>query len=186
MELFNNKIVLFMIIMILCVSILVLLGMVADKNQTIDEMTKSLDEMALYNTEQYQENQIVYDELYKMIEENNRLRSIDATNPKELIALACEEYKVDPNLCIAIARLETGNFTSAVFKNCNNLGGMRNDYGYYEYRTLVEGCNAFVRMIRCEYIDKGYDNVDKMANKYSESPDWANKVKQLIKESNNE
>ena len=49
---------------------------------------------------------------------------VQETSTEGLIKARCELKEVDYNIALAIARAETGNFTSKAYKECNNVGGM--------------------------------------------------------------
>lgn len=100
----------------------------------------------------------------------------------DMIEYWCMVYEVDSNLATAIARLETGHYTSEVFIECNNFGGMTGSKGFMEFRNSMEGCEAFVEMLKYGYIDQGLDTPEKMQKKYCPvNPRWSSLVRRLMK-----
>lgn len=99
----------------------------------------------------------------------------------DMIEYWCMVYDVDSNLATAIARLETGHYTSEVFTECNNFGGMIGSKGFMEFRNSMEGCEAFVGMLKYGYIDQGLDTPEKMQPKYCPvNPQWSTLVRSLM------
>ena len=85
-------------------------------------------------------------------------------------------------MAIAIARLETGNYTSQLFTKSNNFGGMSNGNRYYTYKTKEDGAEAFVKMIKA-YADYGMDTPSKMQKTYCPgNENWANMVSKIREE----
>lgn len=99
----------------------------------------------------------------------------------DMIEYWCMVYDVDSNLATAIARLETGHYTSEVFTECNNFGGMLGSKGFMKFRNSMEGCEAFVGMLKYGYIDQGLDTPEKMQPKYCPvNPQWSTLVRRLM------
>ncbi len=69
-------------------------------------------------------------------------------------------------IVVAIAKWETGNYTSNAFKNKNNVGGMMCSGELIKYNSLDEGINAFVKNLKNNYFDIGLDTIDKIQPKY--------------------
>lgn len=103
-----------------------------------------------------------------------------------MIIIACEYYSIPPDIPLAIARLETGNFTSTAFIGCNNVGGMSVDEVPITYDSLEAGVDAFVGNLARNYFGKGYDDVEKISKKYCpvNAESWAEVVRTLMKEEN--
>lgn len=99
-----------------------------------------------------------------------------------LIEEKCMELEVDETLAIAIARLETGNYTSRLCTESNNFGGMSNGVRYYTYKTAEDGAEAFVKMIKA-YTDYGMDTPSKMQKTYCpDNENWADMVNKIREE----
>lgn len=75
------------------------------------------------------------------------------------------EYGVDWRIAVAISRWETGNFTSSIYQNKNNVGGLY-CRGFLSYETLDEGVEAFVSNLKRNYFDMGLDTLEKIQPKY--------------------
>lgn len=97
----------------------------------------------------------------------------------KLIEAECMKVGIDETTAIAIARLETGHYTSRLFTESNNFGGMGNGKRYYTYETPEDGAEAFVKMIK-SYADKGMDTPKKMQKTYCPNNEaWADMVEEL-------
>ena len=101
-----------------------------------------------------------------------------------MIIIACEYYSIPPDIPLAIARLETGNFTSTAFIGCNNVGGMSVDEVPITYDSLEDGVDAFVGNLTRNYFSKGFDDVEKISRKYCpvNAEAWAEAVQELMRE----
>ena len=152
------------------------------------KLQKELNSAAQLINQKEQEVELLYKELNDLVMVNNKLQKelkLNNSTPREILKIACEEYKVNYILAVSIARVETGNFTSELFLKYNNLGGLSNDYGWYKYDTLIEGINAYVSMLKLEYIDKGLDTPEKMQPKYCPGKDgehWTSLVREIMEE----
>ncbi|MDD6043834.1 MAG: glucosaminidase domain-containing protein [Eubacteriaceae bacterium] len=103
---------------------------------------------------------------------------------KEMIIKASSEYEIDSTLACAIARLETGNFTSDAYVYGNNVGGISIDEEPLSFDTLDDGVEMFVRNLRVNYYNEGLNEVDEIAGKYCpvNEKQWITAVKALMKE----
>ncbi|NCE98439.1 glucosaminidase domain-containing protein [Emergencia sp. 1XD21-10] len=124
-----------------------------------------------------------------MVRLEQQLEAAEKVNPnctgsvEGMIIVACQYYGVDSDIALAIARLETGNFTSAAFTECNNVGGMSIDEVPIVYRSLEDGVDDFVQNLAKNYFGKGYDTVEKIGKKYCPvNPNWAREVKKIMEE----
>lgn len=76
------------------------------------------------------------------------------------------EYGIDYKIALAISMWETGDFTSAAFRNRNNVGGMmfwngtRSELRTYE--TLQDGVIAFIKNLKTRYFDNGLDTLEEI------------------------
>lgn len=89
---------------------------------------------------------------------------IELTVP-EKIELACIEHSVNAEIALAIARVETGHFTSTAFTEYNNVGGMSYNEQPMEYKSVEDGIEAFVRNL-AGYQAKGLDTVEEIGTKW--------------------
>ena len=168
--------------------IIFLLIDVALLSNSVINLQKELDSATQTVNQKEQEVKLLYKELEDLIQENNELQkelNIKNSTPRGLLKIVCKEYNIDYILAVSIARVETGNFKSELFLKYNNLGGLRNDYEWYKYDTLIEGVNAYVSMLKLEYIDKGLDTPEKMQPKYCPGKDgehWVSLVCKIMEE----
>ena len=75
------------------------------------------------------------------------------------------EYGIDWRIAVAISRWETGNYTSNLYKNKNNVGGLYCK-GFLEYKSLDEGIEAFISNLKRNYFDMGLDTIEEIQKKY--------------------
>ena len=85
-------------------------------------------------------------------------------------------------LVVAISKHETGNWTSTLYKNNNNFGGIYNskEQKFYSYESNEKGLQAFVNLLKNNYFGKGLDTIEKIGNVYcpvgaSNDPNGVNK-----------
>ena len=76
-----------------------------------------------------------------------------------------EEYGIDWKMAIAISKWETGSWTSNIYNNKNNVGGMY-CRGFITYNSLDEGIEAFVSNLKRNYYDMGLNTIEKIGSKY--------------------
>ena len=171
--------------------IIFLLINVALLSNDITKLQKELNSATKLINQKEQEVELLYKELDDLVKINDKLQKelkLNNGTPREILEIACKEYEVDYILAVSIARVETGNFTSELFLKYNNLGGLSNDYEWYKYNTLIEGINAYVSMLKLEYIDKGLDTPEKMQPKYCPGKDgehWISLVRKIMEEERN-
>jgi flagellum-specific peptidoglycan hydrolase FlgJ len=103
---------------------------------------------------------------------------IDTFSENALI-LELHDLKVlAPNIVLAQAKLETGNFKSYLFKVSNNLFGFRNFNGYIKYSSWKESVKAYKDWQTRKY--KGGDYYEFLENiKYAEDTLYVYKLKQF-------
>ena len=76
-----------------------------------------------------------------------------------------EEYNIDWKMAVAISQWETGNWTSSLYNNKKNVGGLYCGE-FLSYNTLDEGIEAFVSNLKRNYYDKGLNTIEKIGSKY--------------------
>lgn len=71
-------------------------------------------------------------------------------------------------LLVAISKHETGNWTSELYKNSNNFGGLYNgkEEKFYSYSNKEQGLQAFVNLLKNNYFGKGLKSIEEIGNKY--------------------
>ena len=97
----------------------------------------------------------------------------------------CVKYNIEQyeKLVIAISRLETSHYSSEVFCNNNNFGGMFYVDHYMSFNSKDEGAEKFIKMLKFGYIDKGLNSASKMQSKYCpDNVEWSTIVNKLISE----
>lgn len=95
--------------------------------------------------------------------------NLDAVSCK--IKEVADKYGIDYKLAIAISRWETGNYTSYAFTNRNNVGGLMFWNGtrseLQTFNSLDAGIEAFVTLLKYNYIDLGLDTIEEIQKKYA-------------------
>ena len=71
-------------------------------------------------------------------------------------------------LVVSISKHETGNWTSNLYKNNNNFGGIYNskEQKFYSYESNEKGLQAFVNLLKNNYFGKGLDTIEEIGAKY--------------------
>lgn len=100
---------------------------------------------------------------------------------EEMIHETCIFYDIPYDICLAIARLETGWFTSNAYVYGNNPGGMSINEVPITYGSIEEGVEAFVKNLAMNYFSIGLDTPEKIGAKYCPAnPDWDDIVVELM------
>ena len=103
-------------------------------------------------------------------------------SPEEGLVEALEYYEIQyPQIVYAQALLETGHFTSSVYKKYNNLFGLYNSKikDYYSFEHWFDSVKAYRDFVQYKY--KGNtDYYTFLVNlPYAMDPNYINKIKQL-------
>lgn len=103
-------------------------------------------------------------------------------NPEEFLyeRLLMEGIE-EPDIVYAIAKLETGNFTSRICVEDNNLFGLYDSANkcYYKFDDWRDSVKAYKELVESKY--KGGDYYKFLKNlPYSEDADYISKVKALV------
>lgn len=105
--------------------------------------------------------------------------SVEEKNICELDEVSCKIknvsmlYGIDYKMAIAIAKHETGNYTSNAYLNKNNVGGMMfwdnitKSSKLITYDNLDIGIDAFVSNLKRNYYDLGFDTIEEIQKKYA-------------------
>ena len=127
------------------------------------------------------EKKVKVDEVYAMEIEPSKTEK-KALGVEDLICIECDKYGIDARLALAIARLETGHFTSDAYLSGNNVGGLSIDEEPMCFTSLERGVEAFVMNLYYNYYQEGLDTVDEIAPKYCpvNQEQWADTVKDLM------
>jgi flagellum-specific peptidoglycan hydrolase FlgJ len=103
---------------------------------------------------------------------------IDTFSENALIIELHELKMLAPNIVLAQAKLETGNFKSYLFKKSNNLFGFRNFNGYIKYDSWKSSVKAYKDWQTRKY--KGGDYYDFLEHiNYAEDTLYVYKLKQF-------
>jgi len=101
------------------------------------------------------------------------------------IKIKCQEYGIPFDVVLAIARLETGHFSSDAYLYGNNVGGLSVDEVLMTFTTLEEGVECFVENLATYYFDQGLTTPEEIGKKYCPCNDnWARTVEQIMEEQN--
>ena len=121
------------------------------------------------------------DKVYAL-EKDTAKNEFKVTGVEDMICIECDKYGVDAELALAIARLETGHFTSEAYIEGHNVGGLTIDEEPMSFTSLERGVEAFVMNLYYNYIQEGLDTVDEIAEKYCpiNKEQWADTVKELM------
>lgn len=183
------------LIAIVCIlgAVIAITAVIDNTNKHMSELKQEMDVMYAELTAICTEYDILkeeYDLLGDELEAQlaiNHTWSIDNTDIKQLIYSAATVYDVDPIMCIAIARLESGNFTSELFLSNYNLGGIKKANGdYVKYKNIYDGINSFVHLI-ATYKARGMDTPEKMQSTYCPpNKKWDEQIRAIMSEENEE
>ena len=123
--------------------------------------------------------------LEKIKQERERIEEAERRKEmpiEELITVVCEDHGISSEIPLAIARLETGHFTSSAYLNKNNPGGMSIDEVPITYPSREDGVEAFVSNLAENYFGIGLTTPESIAQKYCpvNATNWASMVRQLM------
>lgn len=77
-----------------------------------------------------------------------------------------EEYNIDWKVAVSISAWETGHWTSSLYFNNNNVGGLYRNGSFMKFDTLEQGIDAFVSNLKYNYFDLGLNTLDLIKPKY--------------------
>jgi flagellum-specific peptidoglycan hydrolase FlgJ len=83
------------------------------------------------------------------------------------------------NIVLAQSRLETGNYTSKVCKNKNNLFGIRKGNKYKSYNSWKESISDYKRLISSRYKNGDYYQFLERI-KYAEDKMYIQSLKEIV------
>lgn len=137
-----------------------------------------------YNDLIAEQRKEIYSLNYKLYEAEMALKheKEKARTPQEMIEESCKKYGVDPELAVAIARLETGHFTSEAFLKGNNVGGLSENEIPLSFETIEEGVDRFISNLARNYFAKGLTTPEEISGKYcpGNAGSWAEQVRALM------
>lgn len=134
-----------------------------------------IDTLEETNVEPVEETNPTYEVAEEVIEEVVELTI------EERIRIACEHYNIPYDIVIAIARLETGWFTSHAYIYGNNPGGLSVNEQPICFSTIEEGVERFVSNLANNYFYIGLTTPESIGGKYCPvNPDWAYLVRGVM------
>ena len=109
--------------------------------------------------------------------------SLNDKHIKEITQLAEEIYGVEAEFLEAIERLETGNYTSTLYKAQNNTWGAKGEQGYKYFDSHEQSTLELARCLKMYYFDEGLVTITQIGEKYCpEDPYWSYKVHDIYLE----
>lgn len=100
---------------------------------------------------------------------------------EQRIQTACAAYNIPYDITLAIARLETGWFTSDAYIYGNNPGGLSVNETPIYFDTIEDGVYAFIDNLAHNYFAMGLDTPEKIGEKYCPvDPNWAQKIHSVM------
>lgn len=142
-----------------------------DKTQATKEVKETTKEVAIVETKEEVIEQEELEEVEKVeqkIEEENicKLSEIECKIYDEAINQGLNDEQA--YIILAISKHETGKWTSSLFINNNNLGGIYNSSArkFYTYETQDKGITAMVSLLKNGYFNKGLDTIEKIGARY--------------------
>lgn len=159
-----------------------LLGFIGTQYYFVKKDYNQLELEYIYAQDLISEQKMCIDELEQKLLHTEQAQFDDLTT-EQMFRLAAKTYGVDFSMLYAIARLETGNFTSGLYLENNNPGGMRTSDGWLSYGSKLEGIMEMARLLKRNYIDYGLTTPELIGPKYCPDSDtWATKVRALMSE----
>ena len=144
-----------------------------------EEEEKVRDYIALMETAKEQEPEEVI-QGDPVIEENEVVEEVELSI-EEMIYNQCVELEIPYDIVIAIARLETGWFTSDAYIYGNNPGGLSVNECPITFQTKKEGVYAFCNNLSENYFRIGLTTVEAIGSKYCPvNPSWAYLVRSIM------
>lgn len=119
---------------------------ISTDNQSQEEVIEDTTTETQQTSSRTFENQVATDIYNKALE-------VGATEEQALIM-------------VSISQHETGSWTSTLYKESNNFGGICNSKGFNKYDSYESGLNAFVNLLKNNYFDKGLTTIEQIGNKY--------------------
>ncbi|SFS68040.1 glucosaminidase domain-containing protein [Paenibacillus sp. BC26] len=107
----------------------------------------------------------------------------------EAAVLAIEDkYGINAFFTIAVMKLESGNGSSRLAQNKNNLFGLNAVTGKNAYKkafsfaTKGESVRKFGQLLSANYVERGYTTIEKVAKKYCPANGrWAGHVRSIMR-----
>lgn len=136
----------------------------------VEQPTKEIIKIVekVETTEQVEETETT--EQVAIVEQTNATCKIDNESACYIYNGAIE-YGLNHNqalLVVAISRHETGGWSSSLYVNNNNFGGLYNSSAkkFFSYETKEDGLNAMLRTLSKGYFEKGLTTIEDIGAKY--------------------
>lgn len=166
----------------------------SELNKNIKILQQSIEDKNIELEDKYIEidklnslNETLERDITSLFNENQQLKqgfeNVNDIAIEDIFRVTCSLYNVDYKLVFAIAKLETGNFTSELYKTQNNVGGLKTKDGsrYQSFSTVSEGVVEMVRNIKNNYIDCGLTTPEAMNSKYCPTDgNWSVQVRKIM------
>lgn len=92
-----------------------------------------------------------------------------------------QQYDINALFVLSIIRLESGNGTSSLARNCNNLGGIKSGEDGYRAFASREECVAYMfDLLDRIYINQGRTTIAEIGQLYCETGGWIPQVKSIM------
>ena len=99
---------------------------------------------------------------------------------KSIYTIAGELYNIEPELLQAIEILETGHYTSDLYKNKNNTWGAFDGNTYKYFDSPEQSTVELARTLRKYYLDKGLVTLTEIGKVFCPNdPEWPAKVNKI-------
>jgi uncharacterized FlgJ-related protein len=106
-------------------------------------------------------------------------QTIVPLNKENVLAELKRQQIPHANIVLAQSRLETGNYTSKVCKNKNNLFGIRKGNKYKSYNSWKESISDYKRLISSRYKNGDYYQFLERI-KYAEDKMYIQSLKEIV------
>lgn len=94
-----------------------------------------------------------------------------------------QQYKINSLFVLSIIKYESGNGTSNLAQQQNNLGGIKSPAGGYRAFTSKEACAEYMyNLLRSKYINAGLTTIPDIGTVYSAGGTWAAKVTEIMRD----
>lgn len=94
-----------------------------------------------------------------------------------------QQYGINALFVLSIVRLESGNGTSSLARNCNNLGGIKSgEDGYRTFATKDECLNYMFDLLSRKYVSQGRTTIGAVGKIYCATGGWIPQVTEIMRE----
>ena len=94
-----------------------------------------------------------------------------------------QKYNINALFVLAIVRLESGNGTSSLARNHNNLGGIKSgEEGYRSFASKEECVDYMFDLLSRKYIGEGRTTISDVGRIYCATDGWTPQVTSIMNE----